>query len=217
MVSWSGGKDCTLALHSILSRGEYRVASLMTTVNEEYGRVSMHGVRRALLQQQATSLELPLHEIPLPVNVSNDEYGRIMEREMRTLKEAGINKVVFGDVFLEDVRKYREENLKKVAMEAVFPNWGRPSKDIVLQLRQLGFQAIVTCVDTKQFDGSFVGRCLDEKFFSDLPRNVDPCGENGEYHTFVFDGPIFSEPIRFTKGDVVLRDDRFMYIELCEL
>ncbi|HME54013.1 MAG TPA: diphthine--ammonia ligase [Candidatus Lokiarchaeia archaeon] len=214
VISWSGGKDSALALQSIILGCQYEIASLMTTVNAAYGRINMHGVRRSLLQQQATSLGIPLLEILLPLNITNEAYGSIMGREMRRLKEANIRKVVFGDLFLEDVRKYREENLKKVGMEAVFPLWGRPTRDVVEQFLQAGFKAIVTCVDTTQLDGSFAGLEINADFLANLPVGVDPCGENGEFHTFVFDGPIFSTPVQFSNGDIVLRDDRFMFADL---
>lgn len=214
VISWSGGKDSALALQSIILGHEYEIASLMTTVNAAYGRISIHGVRRSLLQKQAASLGIPLLEIFLSSNITNESYGRIMEREMRKLKEAKIGKVVFGDLFLEDVRKYREKNLKKVGMEAVFPLWGRSTKEVVEQFLQTGFKAIVTCVDTTQLDGSFAGLEINADFIADLPAGVDPCGENGEFHTFVFDGPIFSTPVRFSKGEIVLRDNRFMFADL---
>lgn len=214
MISWSGGKDSSLALYEILKSKEYEVQALFTTITKDYDRVTMHGVRRELIEEQAKSIGIPLREVFIPKNVSNEEYSKIMEREMRKAKEEGISAVVFGDIFLEDVRKYREENLSKVSMKGIFPLWGRDSRKVVEDFIKLGFKAIVVCVDSKALSKKFIGRIIDEKFLEDLPSGVDPAGEYGEYHTFVFDGPIFKKKVNFELGEIVFRENRFYYLDL---
>lgn len=214
LMSWSGGKDSAVALYEVLERGGYDIQALITTVSEEFDRISMHGVRRALLIRQAESLGLPLREIILSRNPSNLEYEAAMEELLAEYKEKGVSRVVFGDVFLEDVREYREKNLARAGMEGFFPLWGRDTASLAQSFIELGFKAVVTCVDSEALDGGFVGRTFDERFLSGLPEGVDPSGENGEFHTFVYDGPIFRQPIAFEKGEVVLRENRFHYIDL---
>lgn len=214
MISWSGGKDSSLALYEILKSKEYEVQALFTTITKDYDRVTMHGVRRELIEEQAKSIGIPLREVFIPKNVSNEEYSKIMEREMRKAKEEGISAIVFGDIFLEDVRKYREDNLSKVSMKGIFPLWGRDSRKVVEDFIKLGFNAIVVCVDSKALSKEFIGRIIDEKFLEDLPSGVDPAGEYGEYHTFVFDGPIFKKKVNFELGEIVFRENRFYYLDL---
>jgi uncharacterized protein (TIGR00290 family) len=214
LISWSGGKDSSLALYEILKSKEYEVHALFTTITKDYDRVTMHGVRRELIEEQAKSIGIPLREVFIPKNVSNEEYSKIMEREMRKAKEEGISAVVFGDIFLEDVRKYREDNLSKVSMKGIFPLWGRDSRKVVEDFIKLGFKAIVVCVDSKALSKEFIGRIIDEKFLEDLPSGVDPAGEYGEYHTFVFDGPIFKKKVNFELGEIVFRENRFYYLDL---
>ena len=214
LVSWSGGKDSALALNEVLEEGGYDIQALITTVSGEFDRISMHGVRRSLLARQAASLQLPLREIILPPGPTNLEYEAGMEALLTEYRERGVSRVVFGDVFLEDVRAYREANLARVDMEAIFPLWGRDTGFLARTFVQLGFKAVVTCVDSEALDGGFIGRDFDEGFPSELPEGVDPSGENGEFHTFVYDGPIFKQPIIFEKGEVVLREHRFHYIDL---
>jgi uncharacterized protein (TIGR00290 family) len=214
LISWSGGKDSSLALYEILKSKEYEIHALFTTITKDYDRVTMHGVRRELIEEQAKSIGIPLREVFIPKNVSNEEYSKIMEREMRKAKEEGISAIVFGDIFLEDVRKYREENLSKVSMKGIFPLWGRDSRKVVEDFIKLGFKAIVVCVDSKALSKKFIGRIIDEKFLEDLPSGVDPAGEYGEYHTFVFDGPIFKKKVNFELGEIVFRENRFYYLDL---
>jgi uncharacterized protein (TIGR00290 family) len=217
LVSWSGGKDCSLALYEIQKSGEYEVAALLTTVTKDYDRITMHGVRRELVEEQAKAIGFPLHEIFISKNVSDKEYDRIMEMEMKALKEEGVSSVVFGDIFLEDVRRYREENLSKVSMRAVFPLWKRNSRGLVGDFIKLGFKAVVVCVDSNTLTKDHVGRMVDEEFLKELSNDVDPAGENGEYHTFVFDGPIFRRRVKFKKGKIVFRENRFYYMDLMPL
>jgi uncharacterized protein (TIGR00290 family) len=214
LVSWSGGKDSSLALYEIQKNESYDIVALFTTITRDYDRVMMHGVRRNLLEEQARAIGVALHEVFIPKNVSNEEYNKIMEREMKEAKEKGVSAVVFGDIFLEDVRKYREENLSKVSMKGVFPLWKRNSRELVKDFIRLGFKAIVVCVDSNALTKDYIGRIVDEKFLEELPSNVDPAGENGEYHTFVFDGPIFKRKVNFEKGEIVFRENRFYYLDL---
>ena len=211
LFSWSGGKDSALAFYEISQNQGYEIASLLTTVTEGYHRISMHGVPEVLLEQQASSIGLPLSKVFISKNSSNEEYDSKMKEVVQKFQESGVSAVVFGDIFLEDVRKYREENLAKVGMKGVFPNWKKdnPSQIFV----DLGFKAIVTCINAKVLDKKFVGRVYDKKFLAELPPNVDPNGENGEFHSFVFEGPIFREKIPYRIGEVVERDS-FYFCDL---
>ena len=203
--NWSTGKDSSLALYHILKDKEYSVTQLVTTVNKDYERVSMHGLREALLDAQAERLQLPLQKIYFPAEVSMSSYDETMKKATSELIEKGYKYGIFGDIFLENLRNYREEKLKEVGITGVFPLWKQDTKSLLKELLSLGFKAITVCVNAKLLDESFVGRILDESFINDLPDTVDPCGENGEFHTFVFDGPIFSSPIDFTIGEKVLK------------
>ena len=214
IVSWSGGKDSALALREIQRSGDYEVAGLLTTVTEEYDRISMHGVRRVLLEEQADSLGFPLEVVFVSRKDSDEEYGSKMRKALSEYLASGVSSVVFGDIFLEDVRKYREENLSRVGMRAVFPNWKRDTRKLAEAFIDLGFEAIVTCVDSKVLDKRFAGRVFDEQFVSELPSGVDPCGENGEFHSFVYNGPTLRRRIEFNVGRVVLRNGRFYYCDL---
>ena len=213
-VSWSGGKDSALALYYSLLEKNYKVNSLLTTVSAEYNRISMHGIRVELLEKQIQSIGIPVNLISLPKDVSNDEYEEIMRKEMINLKSHQVLNVVFGDIFLEDIREYRKSNLSKIGMKALFPLWGKNSRELAREFIDLGFKAIITCVDSTYLNDSYIGQIYNDNFLSSLPSNIDPCGENGEFHTFVFDGPIFSFPINFKKGDIVFREERFYFIEL---
>jgi len=206
LFSWSGGKDSALALYEIQRGGKYKVVSLLTTITEGYDRVSLHGVPRILVEQQACSLGLPIAEVFIPNPCSNEEYGSKMRDVLSSFKQSGISSVVFGDVFLTEVRKYREDNLAKLGMKGIFPIWGRDTAELTGSFITLGFQAVVTCVDAKALDKRFVGRTLDKRFLAELPPNVDLGGENGEFHSFVFNGPIFNKGIAYTLGKSVSRD-----------
>lgn len=213
LMSWSGGKDSCLALHEIKNEQEYCVAALLTTVTRDYDRISMHGVRRVLLEQQAASLGLPLHQILISKDASNEEYESKMAEAFADYRAKGIDTIVFGDLFLEDIRKYREQFLARNQMHGLFPVWKRDTSSFIREFLDLGFRAVVTCVDSKILDQSFAGRLIDETFLSSLPAQVDPCGENGEFHTFVFDGPGFSAPVKFSLGETVLRES-FWFCDL---
>jgi Predicted ATPases of PP-loop superfamily len=212
LLSWSGGKDSCMALYEIQRSQDYEVI-LLTTVTEGYDRISMHGVRRILLEKQAESLGLSLTKVYIPKNATNEEYGARMKGVLMKYQEEGVNSVAFGDLFLEDIRKYREENLSKVGMRGIFPIWKMDTARLVRAFIDLGFKAVVTCIDPKALDPSFAGRMIDYGFLSQLPPHVDPCGENGEFHSFVFNGPIFRERIGFSTGEVVLRES-FYFCDL---
>jgi len=214
VLLWSGGKDSALALHELRMAGKYAVAALLTTVTEEYDRVSMHGVRRPLLERQAVSLGLPLTQVPIPRNCSNDEYASRMASACAELRGMGLHTAASGDIFLEDVRRYREGQLAEAGMRGVFPLWGRDSAQLAHTFVAAGFEAVTVCIDAQALSKDWAGRAYDAAFLADLPPGVDPCGENGEFHTFVYDGPIFTERIAWVRGDVVLRDDRFFSCDL---
>ena len=205
IFNWSGGKDSAMALHKILQAKEFQIKFLLTTVSEQYQRISQHGVRVKLLEQQTESIGIPLKKLMLPDFPTMENYNLMMETVLNELKKEGISHSVFGDIFLEDLRKYREERLKQVDFTGVFPLWKIPTKNLIQDFFDLGFKAIIVCVDEKRLNKSFVGRELDKEFIKDLPANVDVCGENGEYHSFVYDGPIFKTPIKFKKGEIVYR------------
>jgi uncharacterized protein (TIGR00290 family) len=214
LFAWSGGKDSAMTLYELKEAGNYGVSALLTTVTRDYGRISMHGVRQSLLVQQTTSLGYPLEQVLISMSASNDEYEARMQETLEKYLKAGISAVAFGDIFLEDLRKYREETLSKIGMKAVFPIWKRNTAELARTFVDLGFKAVITCIDSKVLDKGFVGRLFDEQFLSQLPSNVDPCGENGEFHSFVYDGPIFRERLFYNLGDVVLRDNRFYFCDL---
>ncbi len=214
LLAWSGGKDSTMTLYTLRRSRRYTVAALLTTVNEHYQRISMHGVHQTLLEQQATAIGLPVHPVYLSQTSSNEEYEARMEAALLAYQAQGVGAVAFGDIFLADLRAYRERNLARIGMSGLFPIWKRDTRELVQTFICLGFKAVVTCVDTQAFDASFAGRMIDEDFVRDLPPGVDPCGENGEFHSFVFDGPLFKQPVRFSVGEKVLRDERFCFCDL---
>jgi len=213
LVSWSGGKDSCFALYETQQASTLRVEALITTVTRDFDRISMHGVRRVLLQRQAESLGLPLQQIFITKGAGNDEYEQSMGETLALYHRRGIDVVVFGDLFLQDIRTYRERLLARFNMTASFPVWGRDTTQFIREFIGLGFKAIIVCVDPRQLDPSFCGRLIDEGFLADLPRGADPCGENGEFHTFVFDGPNFRRPVQFSTGEVVCRDS-FWFCDL---
>ncbi len=212
VMSWSGGKDSAFALRELLQTGEFDVVSLMTTVSEEYRRISHHGVREALLEEQARAIGIPLEKVYLPSGelggCMNDVYEAIMSRVMADYKARGVETVAFGDLFLEDLRAWREANLAKADMRGIFPIWKRNTTKVAHEVIQLGYKAYLSCVEPKVGSG-FVGRLYDQEFLQLLPSEIDPCGENGEFHSFVFDGPIFRRPVSVRVGEIVTRDGRY--------
>ncbi|MBI3006336.1 MAG: diphthine--ammonia ligase [Ignavibacteriales bacterium] len=205
VFNWSGGKDSALCLHKVLAEGHYTMESLLTTVNAHYQRISMHGVRVELLEQQALSIGIPLRKVSMPEMPDMQQYESAMQQTLQGLKKENVTASIFGDIFLEDLRQYREEQLSSIGMKGIFPLWKVPTGQLIQQFIWNGFKAVIVCVNEKYLDRSFAGRELDNNFITDLPKGVDPCGENGEYHSFVYDGPLFNTPIEFTKGEVVYR------------
>jgi len=222
--NWSTGKDSALALHTILNQHQFSIDKLVTTVNESFERVSMHGVPEKLLEKQAESIGIPLRKIYIPRDVSMQQYNEIMLKYTRKLVAEGYEYSVFGDIFLDDLKEYREKQLSEVNLKAVFPLWKRDTKEIMEEFISSGFKAVSVCVNANLLGERFVGREINQDFVNDLPQNVDVCGENGEFHTFVYDGPIFSNPIKFKLGGKVLKsyktddkdtwDSRFWYCDL---
>jgi uncharacterized protein (TIGR00290 family) len=211
LISWSGGKDCMLALWH--ARQAFDIVALLTTVTREFNRISMHGVRVGLLQRQAESLGIPLRTVEIPHPCSNAIYEQAMTDAWAQAHLQGVAAVICGDLFLEDVRRYREDRLFG-AKACVFPLWHRPTRELAGEFIGLGFRAVLCCVDTQALPADFAGREFDEALLRDLPASVDPCGENGEFHTFVHAGPLFKTPIAFERGERVLREERFSYCDL---
>ena len=205
LMNWSGGKDSALALYHSIQSGQWNIVGLLTSVNEHYGRVSMHGVRMELMEAQAECLQLPIQMMRLAGDVSMETYNAQMEKLLQEFARQGVTHSIFGDIFLEDLRQYRETQLQRVNLTGVFPLWQRNTTELIHEFVDLGFRAVLVCVSEKQLSAEFAGRELDLDLLKDLPKTVDPCGENGEYHSFVYDGPIFSSPVPFTKGEVVRR------------
>lgn len=214
ILSWSGGKDSALALHALRQDTEVDVVGLLTSVTRDYDRVSVHGVRRTLLHEQARMLRLPLYEVWLDSLCTNEAYEAAFVGALAEIRAAGVSHIAFGDLFLEDVREYRERLLKRTGVAPLFPLWGLDTSVLARRFVREGFAARLVCVDTRQLDGSFAGRDFDDRLLADLPGGVDPCGERGEFHTFVFDGPIFGKSVACRAGATVLRDGRFMFCEL---
>jgi uncharacterized protein (TIGR00290 family) len=213
IMCWSGGKDSALALAELLASPDYDVRGLLTTVTETYDRISMHGVRRELLRAQAQALNLPLTEISIPPECVNETYQQRMQAACLAYKSQGIHHMAFGDLYLEDIRAYRDEQLAKVEMTAIYPIWGRNTTELAHDFIERRFSAILCCIDPAQISADYCGRDYDEALLSDLPASCDPCGENGEFHTFVHNAPIFSHPIPCTKGEIVLRD-KFWFCDI---
>ena len=214
LVAWSGGKDSTMTLAALGKSPRWRPAALLTTVTEEHDRISMHGVRVALLRAQAASLDLPLRIVHIPPESSNATYEERMSEALEEARGEGIRRVAFGDLYLREVREHRETMLATVGMKGLFPLWGLRTAALARDFIAAGYRAILTCVDTEQIDGSFAGREYDESLLADLPASADPCGENGEFHTFVHDGPGFARSVVCERGERVLRADRFQYCDL---
>lgn len=213
-VSWSGGKDGALALYEVISSGDIEVACLLTTLTEGDERVAMHGIRRELIEQQAAALGYALEKVYIPNGAANRVYEERMGEAYEGLARKGIRSHIFGDIFLEDIRAYRERNLARLGLVGLWPLWAKDTRELAQRFLQLGFSAIVCCVDSQRLGRSYVGRRYDMRFLEELPGGVDPCGERGEFHTFVYDGPLFRRPIGFRPGEVSLKNDRFYYIDL---
>jgi uncharacterized protein (TIGR00290 family) len=203
-LNWSGGKDCCMALNELVAAGT-PPQMLLTTANEATGRVSMHGVRHALITEQAKCLELPIHTVFLPEKTGMEEYNAKMKEAVSSIKEQGFTHAAFGDIFLEDLRAFRDEKLAAENITTIYPLWKNNTAEQALRFIEAGYKAVVVCVSHSMLDESFCGRLFDERFLADLPLSVDPCGENGEFHTFVYDGPVFTRPVSFIPGERVYR------------
>lgn len=204
--NWSTGKDSALALHYLLQDENYTVDYLLTSVNAHYQRVSMHGLSVELLQQQFDAIGIPNGTIQLPEQPTNVEYEKLMGEKVKQLKTEGFQYSAFGDILLEDLKKYREQQLNPFGIKTVFPLWKRNTTELIEKFIALGFKTIVVCVNAALLDASFAGRIIDKEFLDDLPEGVDPCGENGEFHTFCYDAPYFKNPINFEIGETVYRE-----------
>ncbi len=213
LLSWSSGKDSAWCLHILRQRGEYAVVGLLTTFNEVADRVAMHAVRRELVERQAAAAGLPLWAVPLPWPCSNEQYEALMAQTCAKAVAEGIEGIAFGDLFLEDVRAYREKQMKDTGLQPIFPVWGLPTRALAEEMIASGARAKLTCVDTEKLDPSFVGREFDKALLSDLPEEVDPCGERGEFHSFVYAGPMFDAVLPISVGETVVRD-QFVFADL---
>ncbi len=226
IFNWSGGKDSALALYYILKERDYQVESLITTVNQEKDRISMHGVKTSLLEKQAESLGFPLHKVLLSEMPPMEEYDEKMKSMLMEFKRNGVTHSIFGDIFLEDLKKYRDDKLAQVGLNGYYPLWKIDTYKLFNEFVTLGFRAVIVCTNSTYLDESYLGRELDHDFLNDIPSNVDPCGENGEYHSFVFDGPIFNDSIEFSQGEKVFKsyeagkhaqhDTGFWYLDLLD-
>jgi len=202
VLSWSGGKDSVLTLREIQRSNEYEVASLLTTITEGYNRISMHGVRTILLEQQAESLRIRLHKVYIPKDANNEIYEKSMLEGLAIYPALDVKTIAFGDVFLEDVREYRENLIAKTQLQSVYPLWKKDTTQLMSDFLESGYKSIIVCIDTKKLSESFLGKTIDETLIKSLPDEVDPGGENGEFHTFVYDGPGFLQPVHFSVGDI---------------
>jgi uncharacterized protein (TIGR00290 family) len=213
LLSWSSGKDSAWSLHVLRQRAEYEVVGLLTTFNEVADRVAMHAVRRELVERQAAATGLPLWSVPLPWPCSNEQYQSLMAQTCAKAVAEGIEGIAFGDLFLDDVRAYREKQLKDTGLQPLFPVWGLPTRALAQEMIASGTRAKLTCIDTKKLDPSFVGREFDEALLSALPGEVDPCGERGEFHSFVYAGPMLNAALSIAVGETVVRD-QFVFADL---
>lgn len=221
LMNWSGGKDSAMALYNILNNKNYKVEGLLTSVNAANQRISMHGVSGEMLVKQAESIGLPLTKINLPEASDMTAYENIMEQTLSTFTEQGIETSVFGDIFLEDLRKYREQQLEKIGWKAVFPLWKKDTRNLVYEFLGLGFRTRICCINKQYLDSDFLGCDLDEYLIDKLPENVDPCGENGEFHTFVYAGPVFQNNLSIKNGERVEKsynhDGKAYGYEFCDI
>lgn len=213
LMGWSGGKDSALSVQALRCDPALHIHALLTTITDDYDRISMHGVRRTLLQMQTKSLGLPLIEVRIPIGCDNATYEAKMEEVLLEAKAEGVRRCAFGDLFLQDIREYRDRQLARVGMTGIYPVWGIDTHELARRFIADGFKTILVCVDPNKLDSRFCGREFDASLLEELPESVDPCGENGEFHTFVYDGPIFKHPVAVRRGEVLERDG-FWYCDL---
>ena len=214
ILSWSGGKDSAMVAYHLLASQKYEIAALLTTVTEGFDRISMHGVRRELLEMQASALGIPLRVVPIPKDCTNDIYESRMSQAFSHFKSCGLTKIAFGDLFLADIKQYRDDRLAREGMTGLYPIWMRDTDELVRTFIGLGFKAKLSCVDTHAIDAAFAGREIDHQLLRDLPPSADPCGERGEYHSFVYAGPIFRSAIACRLGEMSMRLSRFNYCDI---
>jgi uncharacterized protein (TIGR00290 family) len=212
-LSWSGGKDSSYALYRIIKEGRYKVAFLITTITKDFNRISMHGIRRELLNMQADSLGIPILPVEISYKAGNAEYESKMKEVLESLQSKGINRVAFGDIYLEDIRKYREEKMSQIGMSCIFPIWGCDPLKLAGEIVNAGFKATICTLDPSKLSRDFIGNEYNMELIQSLPPSVDPCGERGEFHTFAYGGPIYRKPVRFRTGETVERDS-FLFIDL---
>ncbi|WP_435624380.1 diphthine--ammonia ligase [Flagellimonas sp.] len=203
--NWSSGKDSALALYYLLRQGNISIDRLLTTVNGHYARVSMHGLRRSVLEAQTEAIGIPLDVIEVPENPSMEQYDALMKKKVLELKAAGYTHTIFGDIFLEDLKKYREAMFRPLGIQPIFPLWKKDTKELLQEFIELGFRAIIVCINNSKLEKSFLGKELSLELMERFPEDVDPCGENGEFHTFCFDGPIFQYPVAFEVGEQIFK------------
>lgn len=213
LLSWSSGKDSAWALHVLRQQDDYEIVGLLTTFNRVFDRVAMHGVRRKLVETQAVAVGIPLWEVDLPSPCSNADYESIMRETCKAAVLAGIECIAFGDLFLTDIRAYREKQLENSRLQPIFPVWGVPTRELARSMIASGVKAKLACIDCQRLNSSFAGREFDEQLISEFPAETDPCGENGEFHTFVYDGPMFRYPLPLAVGEVVRRE-QFVFTDL---
>mgnify|MGYP006289624583 CR=1 FL=1 len=213
ILSWSGGKDCAFALSEMKHNQDYQIKRLLTTIDRDTGQVNMHGIPRSLLEKQASSLGIQLDLVELPSNPSNKEYESIMQKQLGFYQSQAIHHIAFADLFLEDIRHYRMQQMQKAGMQAVFPIWKRNTRELARTFVERGFKAIITCTDSTQMESKYTGRQFDDDFLDSLPESVDPCGENGEFHSFVYDGPDYEKAILYDKAEIYSNDGRFYFLE----
>lgn len=206
IMNWSGGKDSTLALYKILEQKELDVHCLFTTISNQLRRITMHGVREELLDLQAKAIGIKLQKLELPASDTMELYNQLMYEQMKSFKKMGVTHSIFGDIHLADLKEYREKQLQKVGLKACFPIWKKPVENVIYEFIDLGFKAIVVCTNARYLNQHFIGRTLDRQFIKELPKGIDVCGENGEFHSFVYDGPIFNQAVPIQLGEVVYRD-----------
>jgi uncharacterized protein (TIGR00290 family) len=213
LLSWSSGKDSAWSLHLLRQQNEYEIVGLLTTFNRAANRVAMHGVRRSLVEAQAKAAGVPLWDVDLPSPCSNADYEIIMKETCKSAVQEGIDYIAFGDLFLSDIRAYRQKQLEKTGLQPIFPVWGMPTRELAVSMIESGVRAKLTCIDSKLLAPEFAGREFNEQLLSDLPPEIDPCGENGEFHTFVYAGPMFERDLPVELGEIVSRDG-FVFADL---
>lgn len=214
LLSWSGGKDSMLALYRLVRHQGYEICAFLTTFTKDYNRSCMHGVRADLVRSQVHSLGFPLVEIMLSKSASNEEYEVQMRDVLTDYRKQGVSGIAFGDIFLEELKRYRESRLAEVDLEGIFPLWGEDTGKLPCEFLALGFKAVITCVDSKYLPYPCAGTDFNEEFLASIPPQIDPCGEHGEFHTFVYTGPLFSHQVTYVRGETVLRDNRFYFCDL---